>query len=428
MLKDYCLEYRSNYWASLLVFALVYTAPMSIMAQSPEGGWTLEDTILRVIEIAPEIQGSQAEVDSRRGALQQAGAWPNPEIELSADDKIGIDTGTGGNDLTQFAFSQSLPISGRLGHQQSVAKAELDEAGADVLYQHILLESQVAQRFHALQLEEARLSMAGQYLQLADEMQDAGRRREQAGELSELERMRIDILRESVQQILDERKGEYEEALSRFRAYLGLSSEVTPQLTPLEPFGPVPALEELRSRLSEHPSLIAARYRLDAARSGVQLVRAERIPEPTLRLFREKDFLNGRRQDITGIGIAISVPLWDRKTGRLSEVRGRVVQAQSELQILERDIASNLQRSYLHLTHLVLQAEQYKTRILDPAQHVFDLTRRAYASGEVELLSLIDANDTYFNAHERYLELLQQSWLEAAELRLAAGTTLVTTK
>jgi hypothetical protein len=40
---------------------------------------------------------------------------------------------------------------------------------------------------------------------------------------------------------------------------------------------------------------------------------------------------------------------------------------------------------------------------------------------------LIDANNTYFDAFGRYLELLQEAWLEAAELRLAAGQSLIPT-
>jgi len=190
----------------------------------------------------------------------------------------------------------------------------------------------------------------------------------------------------------------------------------------------VPALQQLQAGLPEHPALLAAKRRLEAARSGVNLVRAERLPDPTLRMFRERDFLNGRRQDVTGIGIAVTVPLWDRKTGRLNEARAQMVQTQSKMQVLERDLGSRLKRSHLHLTHLVKQGEHYRTRVFKPAQKVFDLTRKAYASGEVEILSLIDANNTYFDVHERYLELLQEAWQEAAELRLAAGRPLVTTK
>jgi cobalt-zinc-cadmium efflux system outer membrane protein len=358
--------------------------------------------------------------------MKQAGAWPNPQIELRADDKMGKDDGTGGTDFTQFAFSQPLPLSGRLGYQRAVAGAELNGARSERRAEYVRLETQVAQRYHTLQLAIGRFGLAEQRLQLADDLQNAGRRREQAGELSRLERLRLDLIRESAQQILDKTEGEYNEALSQFRAYLALSPETTPQLTRLEPFGPIPELVQLQAKLSEHPTLLAARHDLDAARSEVKLVRAERLPDPTLRVFRERDFLHGRRRDVIGVGIGIDVPLWDRKAGRLSEARAQVVQTRSKLQVLERDLASLLQQSHLHLNHLVEQGKHFLVRVLEPADEVFGLTRKAYASGEVEILSLIDANDTYFNAQERYLALLHDAWQEAAKLRQTAGLALVT--
>jgi outer membrane protein TolC len=95
--------------------------------------------------------------------------------------------------------------------------------------------------------------------------------------------------------------------------------------------------------------------------------------------------------------------------------------------MLERDLSSRLQQSHLHLSHLVAQGEHYRTRVFEPARRVFDLTRKAYAAGEVDILSLIDANNMYFDTHARYLELLQEAWLEAVEVRLAAGLSLVST-
>lgn len=418
---------RKNGRTRTLWFLLCCVAPMSVLGQ-PQGIWTLEDSIRRVVEIAPETRGAQAAVNARHGALRQAGVWPNPQIELRVDDRLGMDEGTGGTDFTQFSFSQPLPLSGRLGHQQAVAGAELDAARANRRYQQLRLETQVAQRYHTLQLATERLRLAEQRLQLADDFQRIGRRREQAGELSSLERLRLDLIRESAQQVLDKAEGAYNEALSRFRAYLELSAQITPQLTPLEPFAPIPALQPLQANLSNHAALVSAKFQVEAARSGVNLARAERIPDPVLRLFRERDFLNGRRQDVTGIGVGITVPIWNRNSGRIDEARAQTIQAQSELQALERDLRSRVQQSYLHLNHLVQQGEHYRSRVFQPAQKVFDLTRKAYASGELEILSLIDANNTYFDAHERYLELLQEAWLEAADLRLAAGRLLVTTE
>lgn len=407
-----------------LLFGCIVLVPA--LAQSQEV-WTLERSIRRVLEIAPEVKAARAEVKARQGALSQAGAWPNPEFELRGDDKIGKDTDTGGIDFTQFVFSQALPLGGRLGVQRELAEAELNSVQDSRRYQLLLLETKATERFHSLQLAAAHLRLAEQRLQLADALQQAGRQRERAGELAKLERLRLDLIRESAQQILDRAEGKHNEALSRFRAYLLLTTETVPDLVPLEPFAPVPALEPLQAGLPQHAALLAEKHRLTASRAGVDLARSERLSDPVVRLYRERDFLNGRRQDVNGIGIGITVPLWDRKGGRLRETRSRVDQAVSRIQALERDLASGLMQSYLHLTHLVEQGDHYKSKVFEPASTVFELTRMAYAAGEVEILALIDANDTYFDAHERYLELLQEAWLEAAELRLAAGRSLLTT-
>jgi len=52
---------------------------------------------------------------------------------------------------------------------------------------------------------------------------------------------------------------------------------------------------------------------------------------------------------------------------------------------------------------------------------MFSLTRKGFDAGELNILTLIDANNTYFDAQERYLELLQEGWLELAEVRKSSG-------
>ena len=258
----------------LLTCVLLLSAPAPAMGQDL---WTLDASVRRILDIAPENRGADAEVEARRGALRQAGAWPNPTIELRGDDKIGKDEGVGGVDLTQFVLSQPLPLSGRIGHRRAVAKAELSSARAAQKYQQLLLETEAARHFHALQLAGARLNLAQQRLQLADELQNAGRRRQEAGELAQLDRLRLDLLREAAQQILDVAEGRYNEALSRFRTSLGLPAAHVPRLAPLEHFGPIPDLARLRAALSEHPALDATRRRVGAKRSEVELLRSERL-------------------------------------------------------------------------------------------------------------------------------------------------------
>jgi len=188
-----------------------------------------------------------------------------------------------------------LPVGGRLGHQRSVAEAQLEAARSQRQYQQVRLEAQVAQRYHNLQLAAERLRLAELRLQLANALQAAGHQRERAGELSRLERLRLDLIRESAQQILDKYEGKANEALNQFRTYLGFSSEMAEarlQLTPLKPFDAIPALAQLQENLSQHPAMLVVKQRLAAAQAEIKWC-AERMPDPTLSLFVNGTRLNG---------------------------------------------------------------------------------------------------------------------------------------
>lgn len=410
---------RSGWIAAL---CLLYLSAVPVIGQEI---WTLESSMRHVLEVAPEARAADAGIRAQNGALKQAGAWPNPEVGLRVDDKIGKDEGSSGRDLTQLTFSQSLPLGGRLGRERKVASAKLRGAQAERLTQRLELEFQVAGIFHPLQLATATLYLAEQQLQFADRLMDVGRQRALAGDLSRLEQLRIGLIRESAQQALDKAEGEFNEILSLFQIRLGLPGETIPKLEPLEPFGPVPDLAELQVGFDMHPLVSTARSGLEGARAGADLVRAERWQDPVLQVFRERDVLNGRRQNVTGVGVTVPLPFWDRKAGKIDEMRANAIQMESRLQALRQKLEGRLRQSHLHLTHLVEQGIHFRTQIFEPAREFFELTSKAYAADEAGILTMIDAHDTYFQAHARYLELLQEAGLEAAELRWAAGRSLV---
>ncbi len=394
---------------------------MSVGAAAQEQTFTLENSLRRALDLAPEMRAADAAIADKEGALQRAGAWPNPSIELRVDDKISKETGGGGAKLTQLALSQPLPLTNRRQHMKDAASATLIGAQAQRQHRKLMIEADVARIFHTLQLAEAKLRLAEQRLELADLLQKAAQRREQAGELARLERLRLDILREQAHQNTDREEGEYSEALTQFRARLALGSEQTPKLTPLSSMSALPTLETLRANSSNHPAMRATAQNIEAANDTVAAARAERIPDITLRLFHDQDFINGQTQTINGVGLAWNLPLWDRNSGRINEARAQFDAATAEAMIVKRDLSTDLDQSYLHLGHLIQQATHFHDRVLQSAQEMLTLTRKAYESGEAEILSLVDANDTYFDAQVRYLELLYEAWIEAAKLRLATG-------
>ena len=408
---------------ALLMSLVTYTVANGAAAQDRE--WTLESTLQRALAVAPQRYAVEAEVIARKGDVQQAGVWPNPTIELGANDAMGKEDGQGGTDLTQVTFSQSLPLSGRIGLQRKQAQSDLKQAQADVDRQSLVLEQEAARVLHTLQRAGAELQLAEQRLLIADEFQNIGHRREQAGDLSRLERLRLDVVRESAKQMSATAEGEYGEAVAEFRTLLNLS-ESEPKPVPLDSLPLLPGLADLEVRLDSHPALIAMGHSIDAAAHGLQVARANRYADPELWLSRERDFLGGKRQDVTAIGVSVTLPLWDRGAGRISAAQANKQKLQYERDALQRRLHNRLQLTHLHLAHLIEQSEEYRTKVLEPAEEIFQLTRKSFAAGQVEILNVVDAVDTFFDARTRYLGLLSEAWLEAAELRAAAGLSLAT--
>lgn len=385
--------------------------------------WTLESAVQRVLEQAPERRAAEAEVRVRQGELFQSGVWPNPTIELSADNSLGKEDGSGGADLTRYSIGQRLPVSGRLGSQRQQASAQLQQTEAEVILQGLELEHAAASTFHGLQLNQALLSLAQQRLESADEFQRIGQRREQAGDLPRMERLRLDIVRETARQTIASSEGEFSESVSDFQTRLNVT-EPNPTLTALEPLPALPALSELDARLDAHPALVAARLKATAAGHGVEMARANRFADPELWIARERSFLGGSRQDVTAAGIAVTVPLWDRGKGMIDAAQATKQKSLVEVEALQRQLGNRLRLTHLHLGHLIEQAQDYRRDVLEPAREIFELSRKGFSAGEVAVLNLVDAVEVYFDARARYLELLQQAWLEAAELRRVAGVSL----
>lgn len=406
--------------AGLVISALAWAESMQ--------RWTLATSFQRAVEVAPEMKSADAYIGLNQGKLEQAGVWPNPSINIQADDKLGIEDAAGGYDVTQFAISQPLPF-GRLTHQRKQAEAGLASAEAQRRHQKLLLEYKVAQRFHALQLAEAKLQLAQKRLQQASRYQNTGRKHTASDPLirylTPLENMRLNIVLQAAKQTVEVAEGEYSEAVANFTALLEIPVNSGAHLAPLGSVSTPAKLITLINNLQEHPTLETDKLNVVSAQEGIAVAKSQRFDDPTITLFQEQDFLGGRRQEATGIMLSIQIPLWNLNNGRVSQARYAVHQAQAGLDLKQRDLRTNLHKSYVHLGHLIKQAEHYRDKLLQPAQKVFSLTRKGFEAGELNILTLIDANNTYFDTQERYLELLQQGWLELAEVRKAAGLSLV---
>jgi len=392
--------------------------------------WTLESSIRRVLEIAPERRQSEATIEMRQMELTQAGSWPNPSIDLRTDNRIGKLSGQGGINLSQITLSQPLPIR-RLAHQRAAAESGLLAAQASRREQFLLLERETAHVFHAVQFAVAKHRLSHERLQLTNSFaagKIATREDRIKRYLTPLETGRLALLQEEAHQadILAER--DLENALIGFKNLLVLNGKDSPETMPLIlPEHPV-AFAALASKLDQHPTVEAAHLETESPEIGVEVAASRRYADPVLKFFHDRDFNNGATMNITGIGVGIEIPVWSQNRAMEGKARADADASRARYDALSRDAKTRLEQAYAQLIRLQDQTRLMEEHLIEPARKMFELTRRSFAAGESNVLALVDAHYAYFDARARYLELLHGCASASADLRLAAGLSVVDLK
>lgn len=405
---------------------------VSVVTITPSNGkvWTLESSIRRMLEVAPERRQSEAIIEMRQMELTQAGSWPNPSVDVRTDNRIGQLSGQGGIDLAQVAISQPLPIR-RLTHQRAAAESGLLAAQASHREQFLLLERDTARIFHTVQFAVAKHRLSHERLQLSNRFA-AGKIATKEDRikryLTPLETGRLALLQEEAHQadILAER--DLENALIGFKSLLVLngkdSSETMPLTLPEHPA----AFAVLADKLDLHPSVEAARREKETAEMGIKLAESRRYADPVLKFFHDRDYNNGAIMNITGIGVGIEIPVWSRNRAMEGKAQADADASQSRYEVLRRNAKTRLEQAYTQLTRLQDQNRLMEEHLIEPARKMFELTRRSFAAGESNVLALVDASYAYFDARTRYLELLYECALASAEVRFSAGLSVVDLK
>jgi len=396
---------------------------MFATTESTAQQWTLGSSVQQAMLTSPELKQSTAEIGARQEEINLSSMWPDPEIGFRVDNKMGQDDGAGGYDLTDIVIRQSIPVS-RIKYQESAAEASLKAARFSRQYQSLQVQNRVSKVFHQLQFASAELKLAEKQLKLADELYGQDNKDSEVvvvRYLTPLEKMRLTIIREEARQAASSAEGKYKEVLSEFVKLLGIEMDSVSSVSELLPISVVPDKNQLTSLQNSHAQLSSQQQQVQAANHQIDVARTSQMIDPTIGLSWSKDTLSVGRSDIYGIMFNIQIPISDRKDTAESKATYKASQQKIELQLLRRELKINLNRSYTHLNHVIEQATEYKKKVLKPAGKMLELTNKGFTSGELNILSLVDANNTYFAARLAYLELLYQARVELAEVKLFAG-------
>jgi outer membrane protein, heavy metal efflux system len=374
--------------------------------------------IVAAVERHPLVAAGNGRVAAAEGALAQAGAIPNPSIDVALGRATALE---GGESRPDREFEITLPL-GRLtrrGLRVDAADAMLEAAVAERALTRRKALEQLHELFWTLVFEQARTAELERFLSQTNDLSLLIARRVEAGEARATELARFEIESERAAIGLESARADLAASRARLAAWLGLArSEALTARGDLSSIPDPPAAEPVpAAAASSHPLLSVGRARVRALQADISAEKWARVPELSLRGFASREF-DARAY---GGGISLDVPLFDWNGGRVAQAEGALTAGRMEMEADSREIEASIRSALEACAQTKAEARRYRERILPRAERIAEVADKSFRLGEATLLEVIDARRTLGESRRDYLAALLRARLESGRLAILLG-------
>jgi cobalt-zinc-cadmium efflux system outer membrane protein len=374
----------------------------TIESESP---LTLRQALALALKHNPELSAYSQELRASEAAVLQAGVLPNPVFDVTVDNLTNSRLRNDGDRTTTIQIGQLIELGGKRASRITLSETGRDLAKWDYEAKRIDVLSRISQYFIDVVAAQRGQALAGETLQLAQQVADAVGKRVLAGKVSPIEETKARLALSSAQIEREQAARQLAAARSRLAAMWNNSN---PQFryadADLEKFGPLPDYKLLAERVSNNPDL--ARWSSEVARrqASIDVERAKAVPDITLsaglRRFSQFD------DHAYTVGISIPIPVFDQNRGGILEANRRLDKSIDE----QRAAASRLQTELSQIFHRVSairsEIDMLRTSILPGARSAYDGVTKGYQLGKFGVLDVLDAQRTLYQAQSQYLKAL----------------------
>jgi cobalt-zinc-cadmium efflux system outer membrane protein len=376
---------------------------------------------LEKLALANNAAYQQAEIQVRiaEGQRKQAGLYPNPSIGFNSEHNSpnpAVRWGSNGG-----VIGQRIVTGGKLGVEKALADREIDEARARRDLARLELSGHVRRLYYQALGEQQLLLVREQLAKTATETADVFRQLFNTGLADE-----PDVLSADVEaQRAAVRLTQVRQALARTRLQLVavVQQELGPE--PLEgDFLALPALERAATwaRIeAENPEF--ALPGISIQRAGLQLAQARKARIPDIqarggvRYNRELSEITRGSIGPEGIfDISVELPLFNRQQGAIAAAKALRARAALEPARVRRSLDGRFAAVWQTWEQARTAADRYRREMLPATEKALTLYRANYKAMSGSYPNVLQAQRTYFQLQEEYLEALQMAWGAVADL------------
>jgi cobalt-zinc-cadmium efflux system outer membrane protein len=364
-------------------------------------------TLARTQELAlrsnPSLAQAAARVDAAWGQLVQSGLYPNTIIGYHANE-----VGNYGGPGVQGGFiRQQIITGGKMRLNRALARHELEIAEVDLTVQEQRVLNDVNSRFFEMLVAQQRLTLTQELVRISEAFVQSTETLLKAGRVNENNLLQAQLESDNAHILRDNAGNIHHESWRRLRAVIGdpglpMQSAEGNLAEKAQEFSWKQSLQDL---LTDHPELTMARIEID--RAYVALQQACRKRYPNIDVMLSVRHHNVTSDDVANIQVGFPLPLFDRNQGNIFKAQSELAAAESRLQKAELNLRDQLATTFRRYANSRQQVERYQQQMLPRAQRSLDFVTRGYRQGQVDFLTLLTSQRTYYQVNLQYLDALR---------------------
>ena len=377
------------------------------LGKSSPTAWTFDQVIAAMLTSDPRLRIGKEEIQQVKAEYVARSQIPNPEFSIEGGTLPfkPIREGVGGgppelNIAVEFPIDWFLFAKRKM--EKNSAKWEIQQAQAeyaDFIRGRIL---ETATLFYDVLEAKALFTATTQDIEILLQLEEIAKRGVAAGGMPvvELKRISLDLL-QSRQELLKAEK-ELDILKAQLRAQFGCTDDdpmfdITGNLDAPTDKNPMPLEVAFEMAQQSRPDIRAFRMQVSKSKADVLLEKHNAYPD--IRAYtgytRQSETPENPKYDGWGIGVTVTVPLFDHNQGNRLKARSALAQSTYQYQagivdlrseIIEADRAFRTAYQQVH----TIDAEEVRL-----ATEVRDLMVTAFRAGGVTLTDVLDAERSY---------------------------------
>lgn len=389
-----------------LVIVFCFAVPVAAQTHdSPTLRLSLDAVERRLVEVSPDVALARAGIAGAEADLESARARPNPTLSIStagADPHAGVGNGPIGDKRLDsiLGISQVIERGDKRALRTEAGRRNLLAArsdAADMLRQRRI---DAANAFYDLLAAQQREAAVGDIARFSRHTAAIAEMRLAHGDISRVDvaRVRTDTARAEAD--ADQAHADRKNAQIALAQLLDMSADTerleadgewpSPASTDAESAIPVETL------LSSRPDVVAARARVEAAQTAVELARAQTHRDVTVGFQVEHNPQNPQYTHSPLYGVSVSFPLLlgNNFHGDIARAEADYTAALQMQRKTEAAADAELRARQAALTAWRQQAQRLTQELLPEAKRAAVAMEFAFERGAVGMLDLLDARRT----------------------------------